>query len=38
MGTGTTLKAADQEIFHDPEHSSALLLPVLGRRQSEGPV
>jgi predicted acyl esterase len=31
-GTGTALNVADQEIFHDPEHSSALLLPVLQRR------
>jgi uncharacterized protein len=30
LGTGTTLRAADQEIFHDPERPSALLLPVLG--------
>ncbi|HEY8884941.1 MAG TPA: CocE/NonD family hydrolase, partial [Chloroflexota bacterium] len=37
LGTGTSLKAADQEIFHDPEHSSALLLPVLGRRPGKDP-
>jgi uncharacterized protein len=30
LGTGTTLRAADQEVFHDPERPSALLLPVLG--------
>jgi len=30
LGTGTTLRAAHQEIFHDPERPSALLLPVLG--------
>jgi uncharacterized protein len=32
LATGTTLNVAEQEVFHDPEHSSALLLPVLGRR------
>ena len=37
LGTGTTLHAADQEIFHDPEHPSALLLPVLGRRTEKEP-
>jgi uncharacterized protein len=29
LGTGTTLHVADQEIFHDPKRSSALLLPAL---------
>jgi putative CocE/NonD family hydrolase len=32
LGTGTILKAAQQEVFHDPEHPSALLLPVLKRQ------
>ncbi|MER5433647.1 CocE/NonD family hydrolase [Streptomyces sp. NPDC002588] len=26
--TATTLRAADQQVFHDPEHPSAVLLPV----------
>jgi putative CocE/NonD family hydrolase len=26
--TATTLRAADQQVFHDPEHPSALILPV----------
>ncbi|MCX5356241.1 CocE/NonD family hydrolase [Streptomyces mirabilis] len=26
--TATTLRAADQEVFHDPEHLSAVLLPL----------
>ncbi|MFJ5306720.1 CocE/NonD family hydrolase C-terminal non-catalytic domain-containing protein [Streptomyces sp. NPDC088350] len=26
--TATTLRAADQEVFHDPGHPSAVLLPV----------
>jgi putative CocE/NonD family hydrolase len=26
--TGTTLFAADQEVFHDPDHPSAIVLPV----------
>jgi predicted acyl esterase len=25
---GTTLQAAEQTIYHDPEHPSALLLPL----------
>ena len=29
LGTGTKLAVADQEIFHDPERPSAVLLPVL---------
>jgi uncharacterized protein len=37
LGTSTALKAADQEIFHDPERPSAVLLPVLGRRSEKGP-
>jgi putative CocE/NonD family hydrolase len=28
IGTATELRAADQAVFHDPEHSSALILPV----------
>ncbi|GAC1482005.1 MAG: CocE/NonD family hydrolase [Candidatus Dormibacteria bacterium] len=32
LGTGRTLNAAEQEVFHDPEHPSAVLLPVLSRR------
>jgi putative CocE/NonD family hydrolase len=27
-GTATTLRAADQEVFHDPAHPSAVILPV----------
>ena len=30
LGTATTLVAAEQAVFHDPAHPSALLLPVLG--------
>jgi putative CocE/NonD family hydrolase len=26
--TATTLRAADQQVFHDPEHPSAVILPV----------
>ncbi|MFJ9374631.1 hypothetical protein [Streptomyces sp. NPDC101455] len=26
--TATTLRTADQEVFHDPGHPSAVLLPV----------
>ena len=29
LGSGTTLRAADQQVFHDPERPSAILLPVL---------
>lgn len=28
IGTATTLRAADQEVHHDPEHPSALILPL----------
>ncbi|MGW0711321.1 CocE/NonD family hydrolase [Streptomyces sp. NPDC002643] len=28
LATATTLRAADQKVHHDPEHPSALLLPV----------
>ncbi|MBF6558136.1 MAG: hypothetical protein IVW52_18675 [Acidimicrobiales bacterium] len=28
LGTATGLSAADQEIFHDAEHPSSLVLPV----------
>jgi putative CocE/NonD family hydrolase len=28
LGTAITLKAADQHVFHDPEHPSAVILPV----------
>jgi uncharacterized protein len=28
LATGNTLKIADQTVYHDPEHPSALLLPV----------
>jgi uncharacterized protein len=31
LGTGLALFAADQEVFHDPEHASAIVLPVAGR-------
>jgi len=30
--TATTLRAADQEVFHDAEHPSAIVLPVRERR------
>jgi hypothetical protein len=30
LATARTLVAADQSVFHDPEHPSALLLPVMG--------
>ncbi len=30
LGTAKTLVAADQAVFHDPSHPSALLLPVMG--------
>jgi len=29
LATATKMKAADQSIFHDPEHPSALILPVI---------
>ncbi len=29
LATATTMKVADQSIFHDPEHPSALILPVM---------
>lgn len=29
LATGTTLKVADQSVFHDPAHPSAVTLPVL---------
>ncbi len=29
LATGTTLKVADQMIYHDPAHPSAVILPVL---------
>ncbi len=29
LATGTTLRVADQTIYHDPEHPSAILLPIL---------
>jgi putative CocE/NonD family hydrolase len=29
LGTGTKMAVADQELFHDPERPSAVLLPVL---------
>jgi len=32
LGTAATLAAAQQEVFHDPEHPSALLLPILRPR------
>jgi uncharacterized protein len=27
-GTAATLRAADQKVFHDPEHPSAIILPI----------
>lgn len=30
LATATTLYAAEQEVFHDPEHPAALMLPVYG--------
>jgi predicted acyl esterase len=30
--TATTLRAADQEVFHDAERPSAIVLPVRERR------
>jgi len=29
LGTATTLQAVDQNVYHDPEHPSAIVLPVL---------
>jgi uncharacterized protein len=29
LATGTKLCVADQTVYHDPEHPSAILLPVL---------
>ena len=29
LATATTLRVADQTIYHDPEHPSAILLPIL---------
>jgi putative CocE/NonD family hydrolase len=34
LATGTTLKVAEQEVFHDPEHPSALQVPVLVKAAS----
>jgi uncharacterized protein len=34
LATATTLCAADQEIFHDPEHPSAITLPMADQRPS----
>ncbi|MQY02284.1 CocE/NonD family hydrolase [Actinomadura macrotermitis] len=31
LGAARTMVAADQEVFHDPEHPSAILLPCAGR-------
>ena len=31
-GTATTLRAADQQVFHDPVHPSAIILPVRADR------
>ena len=31
LGAATTLVAADQTVFHDPAHPSAIVLPVLAR-------
>ncbi len=28
LGTATTLRAADQRVYHDPDHPSAIILPV----------
>ena len=28
LGTATTLLAADQQVYHDPDHPSAIVLPV----------
>ncbi|MQA86793.1 MAG: CocE/NonD family hydrolase [Streptosporangiales bacterium] len=28
LATSTTMRAADQEVFHDPKHPSAVLLPI----------
>ncbi len=30
LATATRLRAADQEVFHDPQHPSALVLSVVG--------
>lgn len=29
LATGTSLRVADQELFHDPDHPSAVILPVI---------
>jgi putative CocE/NonD family hydrolase len=29
LATGTTIKVADQTVYHDPAHPSAIILPVL---------
>jgi predicted acyl esterase len=34
IATATTLRAADQTVHHDPEHPSALILPVRVRSAS----
>jgi predicted acyl esterase len=31
LGTATTLIAADQAVYHDPDHPSAIVLPVKDR-------
>jgi putative CocE/NonD family hydrolase len=38
LGTGVTLRAGRREILHDPEHQSALRLPVLPARPQLLPI
>jgi putative CocE/NonD family hydrolase len=33
LASGSTMMAADQQVFHDPEHRSAVVLPVTGGRR-----
>ncbi len=28
LATGTTMRAAEQQVYHDPEHPSAVVLPA----------
>jgi hypothetical protein len=35
LATGTKLFVVDQTVYHDPEHPSAILLPVLAAVASD---
>ena len=35
LATATTLAAAEQQVHHDPDHPSAIILPVAADQQDE---